>query len=219
MVHVSYRSFKQFTELGKVETNAGVNFSTGLVMILFTVLVLLVLRRSFNEYGLNLKEWHYNLNVGLLWGVIKVVAAAALVNFTGIHFGPVTPPDMTRGLAASAAELVGTLLLVWFLMRDWRLMRRIPAAVSLLALTGLLSLPLALGWYSSRPLLNVLLTVLWLFFAAGFGEEIFFRGYIQSRLNQAFGRPFRFMGVDFGIGLILSSLLFGFIHALNPVDF
>jgi membrane protease YdiL (CAAX protease family) len=53
----------------------------------------------------------------------------------------------------------------------------------------------------------------------GFGEEVFFRGYIQSRLNQEFGRPFRIMGVEFGLGLIVSSLLFGFIHVLNTVDY
>src|SRR5205823_5646512 len=58
-----------------------------------------------------------------------------------------------------------------------------------------------------------------LFFGAGFGEEIFFRGYIQSRLNQAFGRPFRLLGTQFGLGLLVSSALFGFIHALNTVDY
>jgi membrane protease YdiL (CAAX protease family) len=68
-------------------------------------------------------------------------------------------------------------------------------------------------------LLDVSLTVLWLFFCAGFGEEIFFRGCIQSRVNEAFGRPFRFLGVDFGAGLFVSSLLFGVIHAMNTVDY
>jgi len=104
-------------------------------------------------------------------------------------------------------------------MQERRLTKRIPALVIFFALIGLLLLPLAMAWYSSRPFLNVLLTVLWLFLGAGFGEEIFFRGYIQSRLNQAFGRPFRFMGVEFGLGLIMSSLLFGFIHVLNIVDY
>jgi uncharacterized protein len=64
-----------------------------------------------------------------------------------------------------------------------------------------------------------LLRVLWLFLGAGFGEEVFFRGYIQSRVNQAFGRPWRILGLQFGVGLIVSSLLFGLIHALNTVDY
>jgi membrane protease YdiL (CAAX protease family) len=64
-----------------------------------------------------------------------------------------------------------------------------------------------------------LLSVGWLFFGAGFGEEIFFRGFIQSRLNEAFGRPWRILGMRFGIGLVISSLLFGLIHALNTVNY
>jgi hypothetical protein len=40
----------------------------------------------------------------------------------------------------------------------------------------------------------------------GFGEEIFFRGYIQSRVDQAFGLPFRLLGFEFGPGLLVSSL-------------
>ncbi len=46
----------------------------------------------------------------------------------------------------------------------------------------------------------------------GFGEEIIYRGYIQTRLNQVFGKPFGVFGVSFGWGLILSSLFFGLSH-------
>jgi membrane protease YdiL (CAAX protease family) len=60
---------------------------------------------------------------------------------------------------------------------------------------------------------------LWLFAGAGFGEEIFFRGYIQSRLDHAFGCSVCVWGVRSGVGLLASSLLFGFIHALNTVDY
>lgn len=60
---------------------------------------------------------------------------------------------------------------------------------------------------------------LWLFFGAGFGEEIFFRGYIQSRVDQAFGCLFRLRGFEFGPGLAVSSLFFGLIHSLNTVDY
>jgi membrane protease YdiL (CAAX protease family) len=63
------------------------------------------------------------------------------------------------------------------------------------------------------------LAALWLFFGAGFGEEIFFRGYVQSRVDAAFGRPFRLRGFEFGIGLLVSSLLFGLVHVLNTVDY
>jgi membrane protease YdiL (CAAX protease family) len=53
---------------------------------------------------------------------------------------------------------------------------------------------------------------------AGFGEEILYRGYYQSRLNLAFGRPFDADGIKFGVGLIVVSLLFGLGHLLNPFN-
>jgi membrane protease YdiL (CAAX protease family) len=34
-------------------------------------------------------------------------------------------------------------------------------------------------------------TTIFMFHFAGFGEEILFRGYFQSRLNEDFGRPWR----------------------------
>jgi membrane protease YdiL (CAAX protease family) len=55
--------------------------------------------------------------------------------------------------------------------------------------------------------------------AVSFGEEIFFRGYMQSRLNRVFGRPWRIRGIPFGFGLMVTSLVFGFLHALNTVDY
>lgn len=64
----------------------------------------------------------------------------------------------------------------------------------------------------------ILTTVIFQFFFAGFGEEILFRGYIQSRLNEYFARPWRLMGADFGPGLLITSALFGVVHALNPFN-
>lgn len=49
----------------------------------------------------------------------------------------------------------------------------------------------------------------------GPAEEILYRGYMQSRLNGVFGRPFRLLGANWGWGLVIATLLFGFMHALN----
>ncbi len=50
----------------------------------------------------------------------------------------------------------------------------------------------------------------------GQAEEFLFRGYIQTRLNQVFGKPFSLLGLSFGWGIILASLLFGLMHVLSP---
>jgi len=49
----------------------------------------------------------------------------------------------------------------------------------------------------------------------GLGEEVLFRGYIQSTLNRAHGRPWCYRGVRFGWGLPVAALLFGAFHVLN----
>ncbi len=56
--------------------------------------------------------------------------------------------------------------------------------------------------------------VFYLFFL-GLGEELLFRGYVQSRINQAFGKPFLFFGVAWGWGVVLSAALFGGMHIHN----
>jgi uncharacterized protein len=219
LVHVAYRSFKHFTELGRLEGVSGLNFSPGTTMFVFSVIAVLVHRKSFEEYGLTLKGWRYNLNVGLIWGVLITLAAAVVIHLHLVHFDPLHPPDVTRAVVFSAGELILTVLLALFLMRERSVVRAIPPSVSLLVLAALVSLPLVLAINLHRGVTVVLLRTLWLFFGAGFGEEIFFRGYVQSRLNQAFGRPWQFVRVRFGVGLIASALLFGFIHALNTVEY
>jgi hypothetical protein len=67
--------------------------------------------------------------------------------------------------------------------------------------------------YASVPAGKAIALFLTYALFVGFGEEILYRGYIQSRLNEAFGKPYRFFGVAFGWGAILTALLFGLSHA------
>ncbi len=62
-------------------------------------------------------------------------------------------------------------------------------------------------------------TVFWVLIGSGFGEELFFRGYMQGRLNLVFGRRWSLWGTRFGPGLFLAAALFGAIHVLNTVDY
>ena|SRR2546422_3136032 len=151
LVHVAFRSFKHFTEPGRLEMAARVNFSPGAAMILATLLLTIVLAMILSKDRAPFR---------MLWPVSVFV-----------------------------------LILIVF------------------------ALPLAVALNKDKPLAPVLLVVLWTVFGAGFGEEMFYRGYIQSRVDLAWGKPFRIAGVNFGAGLIVSSLLFGFLHALNTVDY
>lgn len=65
----------------------------------------------------------------------------------------------------------------------------------------------------SAPIVPEVLIALLL---VGPGEELVFRGIVQTRLDQAFGRPRCFFGADLGWGWMLASLLFGLAHFLSP---
>jgi membrane protease YdiL (CAAX protease family) len=79
--------------------------------------------------------------------------------------------------------------------------------------------PLGLFLRQDPQPLHGLVTFLGFIGVVAIGEELFFRGYLQSRLNAAFGRPWQARGISFGPGLILTSLIFGFLHSLNTVDY
>src|SRR5262249_36914195 len=111
LVHFAYRSFKHFTVLGHQETAAGLNFSPGLVMILATVGVLWVTRRNFEQYGITFKAWPYNLNLGLFWSILIVLAVGIVIKLGIVHFDPLHPPDHTRALVFSSGQIIITLLL------------------------------------------------------------------------------------------------------------
>ena len=59
------------------------------------------------------------------------------------------------------------------------------------------------AWYS---------TLLFHLLCVAFPEEVFYRGYMQSRLNQVFTRRYTLFGAEFGFGLLYTSLLFALGH-------
>lgn len=46
-------------------------------------------------------------------------------------------------------------------------------------------------------------------------EEAFFRGYLQTRLDAAWGRRVRFLGAELGVGWIVSAVIFAIGHWLT----
>ncbi len=64
------------------------------------------------------------------------------------------------------------------------------------------------------PVAPIVARFIQVFVFVGLLEEFLFRGYLQSRLNQAWGRPARWWGVRVGVGLIAASILFGVTHSV-----
>ncbi len=218
-VHLSFRAIKQFTALGRLDATSGLNFTPGLVMILFSVGVLLVCHRDFSAYGLTLARAGEGLKLGLLWGLLLIGGGALLRLLQVRYMAGGAPPGMREGIAYGMGCVIGVFVFVWLAKRQRLVLSRVPMGGAVVLLVGVLLLPLLVAWRYERPLVHTLLAVAWLVIGAGVGEELFYRGYIQSRINEAFGRPFSLWGIQFGAGLVVSSLLFGFLHTLNSVDY
>lgn len=69
-----------------------------------------------------------------------------------------------------------------------------------------------------HPLSQLATRIVAVLIFVAFLEEFFFRGYVQSRLNDCFGKPFRFQNVEFGAGLLLAAAVFGLFHPLTVAD-
>lgn len=72
--------------------------------------------------------------------------------------------------------------------------------------------------YLLQPISAVITRVIVVVMFVGFLEEFFFRGYLQSRLNDVFGRPYSLFNVNFGAGLISAAVIFGLFHPLTVAN-
>jgi hypothetical protein len=168
-VHIAYRALKHFTVWGRWEGANHVNFTPGVVMILFTVGALLLCRRSFAAYGLTLTSWTEGLRLGLLLGMLLVVGGMALRLFGVQHEPGIRPPTMIEGVVYGGACLAAVVLYAWMLARRRVVLSRIPTVLCVLFLIALLCAPLVVAVQYGRDFTHMLLTVLWLVFGAACG--------------------------------------------------
>jgi len=181
-------------------------FLSYFVMIAFPVLILFVTQRDLKAYGLYFERLNDQLKITL--AVFPVVAIEGAI--TGWLLPLLIPNAIIRWEGALILSLLSMLFFVWI---AWILRSKPTTALVLPAFLGLIPLIQGSGFLPEK-----LVSFLFYLLLLGPGEEFLFRGYIQSRLNTAFGRPFNFWGVTWGWGLIIASLMFGFMHILNPFN-
>lgn len=93
------------------------------------------------------------------------------------------------------------------------------AAVGVSAMLGITD-------FSRLPTKALALSVVWHMVFTGFIEEALFRGYVQTRFEEVFGKKwgrlvFKSWRVRYGYGLIIASLIFGVVHVVeywNPLS-
>ncbi|ADU51668.1 Abortive infection protein [Thermaerobacter marianensis DSM 12885] len=183
---------------------------------LFVVVALLILELSGRDpgrYGIAFHQSGRALEAGL-------TSLAALGPLCGLVF------LLLAGLGWSPYDWPGALILalgyglawpvVAYLLCKQPAVEERPASRGQIAglLSGLeLVTVLAAVVHPHTPLVS---TALYTLFFLGIGEELFFRGYVQSRLNQAFDRPYHLRGASLGWEMPLAALVFGLSHVLSP---
>jgi membrane protease YdiL (CAAX protease family) len=176
-------------------------------------LIIWLARRRWAEYGVSLANWQTNLDIG-----IKAYLVAFIPIVFGLGGAKLLGLDSNRVSGGLFGALMGTIalaIMVWVLNRQKPVKSgRRNVIITLLLLLLPIGIALAMGKLS----VVIVSTVVRHFVLSGFGEEFAFRGYFQSRLNQAFGRPLRLFGIQFGAGLIIASVLFGLWHVDNTHD-
>ncbi len=69
-----------------------------------------------------------------------------------------------------------------------------------------------------QPVSELITRIVIVLIFVAFLEEFFFRGYIQTRLNVVFARPYSLFNVNYGAGLIIAAMIFGLFHPLSVTN-
>lgn len=173
------------------------------LMIALPLLFIAVRRGHPADCGLSLKDLKQQLDIFLAALVPFAVASLAFAFFNHKRW------DHAFLLAGIRIALLLALALM---------MRKKPTVAAGSILPGFILVMLAVEPASQGLMGSAMVSVVFFVFFLGPGEELLFRGYIQSRLNSAWGRPFRFFGVPWGWGVIMTSALFGLMHVLSLGD-
>ncbi len=175
-----------------------------IVMIAVPLLTLLITRRNLASYGLSMRDMRYQLDIAAVAFVPVAIGSVPLA--------VVSYRRWSGSLVMAAVEVAVLFAVAWML-------RRKPTRQDAAVIAGSM---VVIGLADLAPkgtIGNAISAFVFYLLFLGLGEELLFQGYIQSRLNAAFGRPFRFFGVCWGWGTIITAALFGSMHVLNSGSF
>lgn len=174
-----------------------------LLTIAVPLVLLVLLRRSFRDYGLTLGDWRDGLRVAL---TSYLPVSLALLPTVFVDWA-----SWSGAAVLGASYLAALAIVAWLFHRP--LVPVMGVVTIVLTVAGMGAVAFAHGTLPPAPKALDSFVTYALFVAVA--EEVFWRGYVQSRLNLAFGRPYRAGGIMWGPGLIVASVFFGFVHVLN----
>ena len=197
------------------------SYVTGLLHFGIPLAIIIVTKRSLQKYTMTKENLAYNLEVGINSYLASMVPFGLAFFFMwtfGLGFF-----EWPVALALSGGYVIAVWMILSYLKNREQAGTLTPDVApsprkTVITIVVLWLVPIFLGLYFNNISGQLVSLIIWQLVVSGFGEEFFWRGYIQTRLNDGFGRPFEIFDVKFGWGLIITSLLFGFVHGLNTFN-
>jgi membrane protease YdiL (CAAX protease family) len=196
-------------QLARWETRVlGESYFLGLLTAAVPLLALVASKGSLEDYGLIVSDWRASLSRGLTGYLYLLLPNLVLflmtVSLAGVNYLPVS------------LFVSGVTLLVMFLALGHLSLGGSPRTRRDLALVAVLLIaPLILSAVFGSLTLKLASAIVWDLVFGGVAEEVLYRGYVQGRVNEEYGRPWSFRGVVFGPGLLVSSGLYGLAGAMS----
>ncbi len=178
----------------------GGSYLTGLLLVALPVFVIIVRHIEFRLMGITVEDWRSSVDAGFR-GWLFFIAPQLVLNFFSTW--GIRVQDNWR-IAVFMSLLVGVAILLNSRGENKAISNR-----KLVILVVILFAPIALSLFIGTFSLRLLKEFTWNIAVGGFAEEFFYRGYIQSSVNQEYGRSWKLGKISFGPGLIVSSVLYG----------
>jgi membrane protease YdiL (CAAX protease family) len=186
----------------------GESYFLGLLTAAVPLMVLVASKGSLEDYGLVVRDWRTSLGLGLA-GYMYLLPSNLAIFVLTVAWAGVTDPAVSLSVS-------GVTLLTLFLALRRMSRGGSPHTRRDLALVAiLLGAPLIISALFGSLTLKLVSGVFWELVFGGAAEEVMYRGYVQGRVNEEYGRPWSLMGVGFGPGLLVSSFLYGLAGAMS----
>ncbi len=184
--------------------------SNGLVFFVLPLTVLTATRRNLGQYGLTTRHFAYHGSVAVK--AVSVLLPATLL-FPLLALLDTTPLEWRGAMVLTVGFAMAGLVVVRLVKNAPTYPQtRIPLHGLFVYLAVLIS-GLALA-YAVRSVSDLLVRAVYVLLFVGFLEEFFFRGYVQSRLNDSFGKRYSLFNTPYGPGLIVAAAVFGLFHPI-----
>ena len=181
-----------------------------LLLFILPLPTLILTRRNPGAYGLtndNLRR-HARLALQAIQVVLPATFLFLVIGLLGTDFRQwLGAAILTLGFAAAG------IVMLRYTRRSENIAERKISLNGFMAYIGLLIAGVGLV-NLFQPISELIARIVIAMIFIGFLEEFFFRGYLQTRLNDVFGRPYSLFNVNYGAGLVLGAVIFGLFHPL-----